>query len=298
MIVLSEATVHSPRTLSEQDNQQVTRAAALAGWRVYYIPNDFAVCEHADNALWHIPEQPQETLTVWVGFIPSFERYSELYAAAARKNLRLVNSPQEHIRAQEFDRFYPLLLGLTPESVTLTNPEDWPESVRSLPFPVFVRGAVRSRKADGWQACVASNSTELQAIVTSFFKSAYQSRGKVIVRQLVQLKHHRVTEQGFPLGREFRVIVFRGQVVGCGYYWEGHDPDMELSSAEAAEVHRLALLAAHRLEIPLLAVDVGQLTDGNWIVIEVNDAQFAGISQIPALGLWNALAEAVTNGTK
>jgi ATP-grasp domain, R2K clade family 3 len=135
----------------------------------------------------------------------------------------------------------------------------------------------------------------LKRVVEEFFKSDYRSRGRVIVRKLVKLKHSRYTAEGFPLGREYRVFLLNDRVVGHGYYWEGADPLKELSKAEEAEVLRLAERAAQRLKVPFIAVDVGQQEDESWTVIEVNDAQFAGTSQIPALLLWNAILGAINN---
>ena len=37
-----------------------------------------------------------------------------------------------------------------------------------------------------------------------------------------------------------------------------------------------------------LPVDVGQVETGDWLVIEVGDAQFAGASQTPLIPLWIA----------
>jgi hypothetical protein len=44
---------------------------------------------------------------------------------------------------------------------------------------------------------------------------------------------------------------------------------------------------------PFVAIDIGQKEDGDWIIIESGDAQFAGASQIPLVTLWHKLHEAV-----
>jgi hypothetical protein len=289
MIVLSEATFESTGSASAQDNADITGAAKLLGCSVYYIPKDFTECETAENALWHVPEQAHETPGIWIGFIPAPERYEAIYNEALRKRIRLVNSPEQHLAAQEFDRAYPMLEGLTPESLTLTDPSEWETALETPGLPVFVRGSVRSRKAAGWKACVAHTPSELQALVDQFFKLEYRSRGKVIVRKLVSLKHHRFSDEGFPLGREYRVFVYKGKILAYGYYWEGDDPLKALTSSEEKSVIDLASEIARRLGVPFLAVDVGQLVSGGWIAIEVNDAQFAGTCQVPLLPLWSAI---------
>jgi ATP-grasp domain, R2K clade family 3 len=289
MIVLSEASFGRPASPSAQDNIDMTEAARLAGCSVYYIPKDFSICETAENALWHMPEQPSEVIAIWVGFIPSFDRYSAIYEEALRKKIRLINSPDQHRTAQEFDLAYPLLQGLTPESLVLTSPAESMNAGEIIGFPLFVRGAVRSRKAAGWKACVAATPEELNLLVHQLFDLEYRSRGRVIVRKLVRLRYNRYSEEGFPLGREYRVFVFRGEVVGLGYYWEGRDPLEKLSPEEERQVLNLAAEAAERLGVPFVAIDIGQLESGEWIVVEANDGQFAGTGSIPLLPLWNAL---------
>lgn len=201
MIVLSEAVLHEAATTpGARDNVEMTEAATLVGCRIYTIPKDFSQCETAENALWHVPVQEAPTRGVWCGFIPSLERYTAIYDELARKNIWLPNTPDEHAIALDFDLAYERLVGLTPKSVTLTRAEDGQAAEEALGYPVFVRGATRSRKAEGWKACVATNRDELQKLITELFALPYRSRGKVIIRQLAALRHTRVSDEGFPWG--------------------------------------------------------------------------------------------------
>jgi hypothetical protein len=289
MIILSEATPHVPPTsASERENILMTDAARLAGCRIYHIPKDFSECETAENALWHIPVQEEPTLAVWSGFIPSRERYEAVYTELLRKRVYLPNTPEQHLVALEFDRAYPLLQGLTPESLILTEPQEWQLAGEKLGYPVFVRGTARSRKAAGWKACVADSPHELAELVKGLFALPYRSRGRVIVRRLVPLRHSRLSGEGFPLGREYRVFLYSDRVLGFGYYWEGDDPLRNLDAEEEKQMLAVARSAAQRVGVPYVIVDVGQVESGEWIVIEVGDAQFAGASQTPLLPLWSA----------
>lgn len=289
MIVLSEAAPHEPpNSASARDNLEMTEAARLAGCLIYYIPKDFTECETAENALWYVPEQEQPTLAIWSGFIPSRERYEAIYSELLRKRIYLPNTPEEHLTALEFDRAYPLLEGLTPESRILTAPEEWSLAAEELGYPLFVRGTARSRKAAGWKACVATGPAELRELVERLFALPYRSRGRMVVRRLVPLRHSRYSDEGFPFGREYRVFLYGDQVLGFGYYWEGDDPIRELTPSEEATMLGLAREAARRVGVPFVVVDVGQVESGEWTVIEVGDAQFAGASQTPLVPLWIA----------
>lgn len=290
MIVLSESTpLESAASASTQEIAATTEMVKLLGCRVYSIPKDFSQCENAENALWHIPTQEKPMLAIWTGYIPSAERYAAIYDELLRKKIHLPNIPEEHLTAQEFDRAYPRLIGLTPESITLTEPALWQQAGEKLGYPVFVRGTARSRKAAGWKACVATGPEELRLLVEQLFQLPYRARGRVIVRRLVNLRHSRFSDDGFPLGREYRVFLFRDQVLGFGYYWEGDDPLRVLDPEEERAVLMLAVEASHRMAVPFVCVDIGQLDDKQWIVIEIGDPQFAGTSQMPLLPLWKAI---------
>lgn len=296
LLIFSEARDEAGASPSAQDMIDMTRAAQLVGCATYFIPKDFSECETADNALWHVPEQEEEATAIWLGFIPSPERYEAIYEAALRRRVRLVNDPQEHLRALEFDRAYPLLEGITPTSEVLgegSTPAQWKEAGQRLGFPVFVRGAARSRKQAGWKACVAENEEELLSLVEGMFALPYRARGRVIVRRLVPLRYNRLSDEGFRMGREYRVFLLGERVVGYGYYWEGWDELRDLSAPEESAMLSLAIEAARRVRSPFLAVDVGQQEDGTWTIIEVGDAQFAASGQMERLPLWSRLRNAI-----
>jgi hypothetical protein len=291
MIVLSEDRESLTPSASARENRIATETAKLLGFRVYYIPEDFSRCENAENALAHIPVQDKEQWGIWVGYIPTPERYEAIYTAALRRRIRLLNTPEQHLTAQEFDRAYSQLQGLTPESLVLTSPQQCTQAVQTLELPVFVRGAVQSRKTRGWKACVADTLEELQHLTKQMLLLEGRSRGRVIVRKLVHLRHCQSSPEGFPFGREYRIFLYGQRVLAWGYYWEGDDPLKPLASEEETAVLELAREAAKRLAVPYVTIDIGQLQEGQWIVIEAGDAQFSGISQIPPLKLWNALRE-------
>ncbi len=264
----------------------VAEAARLAGCRVCYIPPDFSRCETAENALAHLPAFAEPVPAVWIGFIPTPDVYAAIHGAALANGIRLLNTPEQHRTAMEFDRFYPLLEGLTPESVVIHSPQECAAAIERLGLPVFVKGLVKSSKGEGWDACVANSLDELVYVTSGLLRWTSRSRGAIVVRRLVRLRHTRTSSRGFPAGREFRVFLHHAAVLDYGYYWDGEDALARLTDEEERTVLDLARTAAERLGVPFLAVDVGQEEGGRWLVIEVNDAQFSGHSHIPLLRLW------------
>lgn len=293
LVVFGEWSSDLEPSTSTRDMERVTEAARLMGFRVYTLPPDFSMCERKENALSYVPTYDVECPGVCIGYIPSVEHYITFYKAALSKNIRLLNTPQQHQMAMEFDVFYPLLQDLTPESIIITSLQEISYVKEKLSFPVFLKGIVKSQKEGGWRACVANNEEEFSQVAARLLQRRGGSRGKIVVRKLVSLRHVRTSHEGFPLGREFRVFLYKQCVLAYGYYWEGQDNLSKLTPSEEDAVLNLAIRAAERLKIPYLSVDIGQLTDGQWIIIEVGDAQFSGLSQVSPLLLWNALQDAL-----
>jgi hypothetical protein len=96
----------------------------MLGCRIYPIPVNFDECETAENALAYLPGFASPVVSLWAGYIPSVERYTAIFDSAAAKGVYLINTPSQHQTAMEFDKFYPLLRELTPDSVIGSNLDD------------------------------------------------------------------------------------------------------------------------------------------------------------------------------
>lgn len=79
-------------------------------------------------------------------------------------------------------------------------------------------------------------------------------------------------------------------------YWDEHADPFPLTPNDAGALRRVATEAAKRVGMPFLAVDIAQTIDGDWIAIEVGDAQFSGLSHVPVLELWTALQRVLERG--
>src|SRR5574341_444983 len=191
----------------------------------------------------------------------------------------------------EFDRAFPLLGDWTPESWVASSLDECIAVGCQPGFPLFVRGAIKSNKDRGWSACVARDESELATIARALLNREQRSRGKVIVRRFVDLRRIAKDPQGFPVGWEYRVFVYQQTVFAYGFYWEEYEEPEKLTPAEAKTIQHLAIEANRRLQVPFVAVDIAQLENGEWTVIETNEAQFAGLSQVPVLELWSRIKD-------
>jgi ATP-grasp domain-containing protein len=291
LVVLSEDSFVDPNTINGRELRATVDAARMFGCRIYPMPPNFEECGTAENALVYLPDFDPPVAGIVAGYIPAPDHYSAVYEAAAAKGVRLVNTPAQFQTAMEFDKFYPLLGELTPESVVVSSVEELFDSGNRLPFPVFVKGAIKSNKDQGWAACVAYNDGELESIAKDLFARERRSRGRIIIRRLVKFRTLATDQQGFPIGREYRVFMYRDQLLALAFYWDEYRDSTVLTDADRSAIRTLSMEASRRVGTPYIALDVGQLEDGRWIVIEVSDGQFAGLSHVGLFELWSKLAE-------
>jgi hypothetical protein len=290
VVVLSEESFVDPNTINGRELHSIVEAARMFGCRIFPIPVNFDECETAENALAYLPEFDAPVVGIWAGYIPSVERYAAIFDAAAAKGVYLINTPSQHQTAMEFDKFYGPLGELTLDSVIVSNLDDLKIIEARLEFPIFVRGAVKSNKDQGWSACVARDRDELAVIAKMLLARESRARGKIIARRLVKFRTVATDGQSFPISREYRSFIYRDAMLAYGFYWDEYRDAVALTAAEEEIIRALSVEAVRRLGTPFVAVDVGQLENGDWIVIEVSDGQFAGLSHVPVLGLWSKLA--------
>lgn len=288
MIVVSQA----PLPLSDHGDDIVasTRAALASGFNLMSLPPALLRPEEVAEALADVPARPAPEPAIWIGTIPDESVYRAVFSALAQRNVHLLNDPEAHLEIFEFDRAYPKIADLTARSRVITDLAQIDDAIRDLGLPVFIKGSLLSRKHSGWRACVADTADDLRRLAASLLRQRYLSRGRAVVRELLPLRRFTVPASDFPVGREFRVFLLRGEPLAHGYYWPYTGDWAALSPAEEAAVLDLARRAARRFAAPLVALDVGQLEDMSWRVIETGDPQFSGLSFIDPRTLWQNLA--------
>ena len=215
--------------------------------------------------------------------------YERAYEGLASRNVFLINDPAQHLRAEEFDAWYPQLESYTCSSAVAETPEEAVDAARRIGYPVFLKGTVQSLKVEGFSSCTASNDEETFRLAARLLVHSSRTRGRVVVREMMPLRSQRLGPTGMPATREFRVFVLDGKVVDTGYYWPFDDALARLEEHERRTVERLAAQVQRTIDVPWLAVDIGQLESGEWQMIEIGDAQFAGTCQASPFRILEAL---------
>ena len=182
---------------------------------------------------------------------------------------------------------------LTPATVVIDSLDEVPAALEQVGLPAFIKGSVLSLKHLGWKRCVANTETEALSIARQLLEEPSRSRGRILVRALAPLRRARVSQVDFPPAREYRLVIYRKQIVALGFYWPWILDFADLDEGEPETLFALAKQAAALVPAPYVSVDVGQLEDGSWVVIEVGDPQVSASSGIDYRKSWRRLREVV-----
>ena len=230
-----------------------------------------------------VPDYLPGALAVYCGPVPQRpEHYATLEDALAERGARLVNTAAASEQATRIELWHGRLGELTARTVVLRGEADLAVAA-GLGFPMFIKGLVKSAKELGLQACLAHDIEALGARA----RGAWKREQTVVAREYLPLRHTGETVMQFPHSREYRFVLVDRNVVAGAFYWDGIDP----FASEDAPPAWLAVSAAERLDARLLAVDVGQLDDRSWRVIEVGDVQHTALGHIAPHLYWTTLRE-------
>lgn len=283
MLALYESSSDQAQTPSLDDLRAHVEAARRSGVNVLAIPPAFRDDIPIAEALSFIKRQGRMMPAVWLGGIPKPDYYDQLHAALLDRNVRLLNAPPQFRRSMYLDEAHERLGELTFETRVVNDQTEFERALVALPGPVIVRPAVPRTKGRDWSQCLAETREQARELGESLLaRPRTPGRPALVVRGWRPLRR---LEDGQT--RELRIFVFEGTVLEMGSYWRAHSGSLEDPALKPAL--ELAQEAQRRLDVPYLAVDVGELESGGFVVIETWDAQCATTRSISKQSLWSRL---------
>lgn len=244
----------------------------------------------ACNRPWN---RPKPVLAIArLGALPD---YGLLFDYFFDQGIQLVNSPHQHSRASELPEWYPLLVDLTPKSAWYDSPPLPAVVSESFGWPVFVKGARQTSHHDPSKS-IAHNPSDYERLVQAFQRDPILHWQRFVIRKYVDLRplECNVTTKIKP-SFEFRTFWWNQKLVGVGPYWSQF-VDYTWTASEKADCLAIAENACSRLDCPFLVIDMAQTIDGEWIVIECNDAQESGYAGVSPFSLWHEIIQVSSAG--
>lgn len=237
-----------------------------------------------ENAVRRIaPSSENGEVGVYRGWMLGEEQYASLYEALADRRVMLVNTPVQYGYCHFLPRWYDKLEGYTPRSVWTQAGDTSLARLMVLlqefgDRPVIVKDYVKSRKHEWLEACFIPSAAAAEAVerVTRRFLELQGDdlNGGLVFREFVHLEPlGSQSKSGMPLTREFRLFFLDGEVIQVSRYWEQGD-----YTGEAPPLAHFARLAAF-VESRFFTMDVAKTTAGEWLVVELGDAQVAELPE-------------------
>lgn len=188
-------------------------------------------------------------------------------------NSKLINSYEEHLYIADLQNYVGDLKELTPK--TWFRLEDIPDNMSFV-----LKGETNSKKNDWLKSMFAKDKQAAGEVYSRLCQDGLIGDQKIYIREYIPLVKYLDGINGMPVTKEFRFFIAYDQIVSGAFYWQNYLYDLDYIPDEE-EVPKILLqevIKRVNKKSNFYTIDVGQKTDGSWIVIELNDGCQAGLS--------------------
>lgn len=187
---------------------------------------------------------------------------------------QLINNFEQHNYIADLKNWVYDLKELTPE--TWDRLIDLPDDCSFV-----LKGETNSRKHE-WNTMMFAKDKKAACEVHSLLcKDGLIGYQDIYIRKYYPLKTYMISIQGLPITHEFRFFVCYGQVLCGGYYWSNYVDDLsavpDIDDVPKDFLQEVIKRVGNKTNF--YTIDVAQTADGQWIVIELNDGQMAGLQE-------------------
>jgi hypothetical protein len=223
-----------------------------------------------------------------IGRYSVLPHYAELERDLNLVGSRLINTYEQHRWIVSFD-YYQQLAEFTPET--------WDdENIHQCQFagPFVVKGKMKSRKWQWKSLMFAPTKRDALRIGQRLMEDSEIGEQGIVYRRFVPLKTFGLGKDGLPQTNEWRFFYYGTQRLSYAYYWPGSN------YLDQAAITKDALALADRIAgivapfVPFFVLNLAETEAGEWILIEVNDAQQAVPSEHDLDELYRSLRQAIS----
>lgn len=216
--------------------------------------------------------------------------YADQVADIDYVGARVINTYNQHLYVADLGNYVMDLGKLTPR--TWRDLTDLPDE-----GPFVLKGETNSRKSNWKRDMFAKNKSEAIMVANRLADDSLIGHQKIYIRQYIPLVKYMDGVNGMPVTKEFRFFVAFGHLLSGGYYWQNYIDDIG-GVPSADEVPRDFLqevIEAVGNQSNFYTIDVAQTETGEWIVIELNEGQQAGLSCNDPYKMYENLSRAIKN---
>jgi len=268
------------------DTMYIDEVAAATRAGLEYELIDYDAINRQNNAaraVRDIPVSDEQILAVYRGWMLSTKKYAALYDALLSRGIQLINDARHYKHTQHLPESLDIIEEKTPRTEWMeTDGHVTYDAVMQLllPFagrPVIVKDFVKAEKHYWNQACYISSSSD-EAAVRNTVQRFLELRGDdfeggLVFREYMDFEPlAQGPASGMPLNQEYRIFYLNHQPILTVHYWD-IEGDVKIEQAPAADFAEIARQVRSRF----FTMDVAKSVDGDWLIIELGDAQVASL---------------------
>lgn len=236
---------------------------------------------------------------IYRGWMLTPERYAGLFDALRSRGICLLNTPEQYQHCHWLPASYERIQDHTPESRWLEADSSGQVDLKAAvamaeefgETPLIVKDFVKSRKHEWDDACFIPSATDqeqVRRVVGTFVeRQGSDLQGGVVLRRFLELDPIGTHSQsGMPLTREHRVFVLDGKALLSARYWQDAGDETKPPFDDFSDV-------ARTINSRFFTMDLARDTNGRWWIIELGDAQVAGLlGTVQPQAFYEAIAQA------
>jgi len=220
--------------------------------------------------------------------------YKELSEDLFLSNSKLINSYFEHSYIADLGAWYEDLKEFTPETIEFRDFNMAREFKATGSF--VVKGQTNSLKNQWRTKMFAKTSEDVTRVALELMDDGLTCDQKVYVRKYVPLKRYFTGINGQPIVEEYRFFMYKDKVLASGFYWSSHyseviDCGIQPNPDDVPREFIAKLANIVKEKANFYVMDIAKTETGDWILIELNDGQMSGLSEVRADELYKNLAK-------
>jgi len=217
--------------------------------------------------------------------------YRELEKDLLVRRSHLINSSTVHNYIASMQWYQQLGPNLTPE--TWFGLERVPDDCG----PLVLKGETNSKKHLWDTHMFAKDKAAATQVMLRLFDDSLIHTQQIVARKYVPLKTFMTGLHGLPITEEYRFFVAYGKVLAGGFYWSSHVEDLpevpKVTNVPKEFLQEVMDKLEGALGYAFYVIDVARTETGDWIVVELNDGQQSGLSEVDPVELYTNLRTVV-----
>lgn len=209
----------------------------------------------------------EEGMCIYRGWMLKPEQYGKLYDYLKDKKLNLINNPEQYSICHEFPNSYSMLETITPPILTFPKDFaiDW-ESVKGKFEKFMMKDFVKSVKGSEFPQYFDRSYSNIE--LDGYLKKFIALRGDLYTGGIV-LKKYMPLAKNLGNTNEYRAFYLNGVLISL--FKNSNQQD------SSNRVPITFIDSVPKLKSNFYTVDLAELENGDWIVIEVGDGQVSGL---------------------